>query len=273
LFQESINTHAWIHAGATNPQDISKLLTDGLVYTVYNAGVAQQFRDDTNRIYSSRCASVLGSNAALNGGRVSMAGFARNAGAVAANLNNLSNSVPTYTRNLGAQRLGGMYYFETDAFLHTPTIAVAGNLFAGFGFGWDFAGSVAANGPSGQRGVGLIWSNGMGNNNWWFVVANTGVGFITAQDTGILATGQHRMLRLEWGFQGLLPVIRAKIDNNIVASLNQIPQAFGADLAITLTNSLLACTAGKLTINQNGNQVDFSTGGYQGFQIGRMLPQ
>lgn len=85
------------------------------------------------------------------------------------------------------------------AFMFAPSFTVAGGTF------------VATN------GFGLTYFNSAANDNYRIFVADASAGLLVNLDTGINAlTAAIRHLRLEWGFFGTTPRIRAIIDGVLV---------------------------------------------------------
>ena len=144
-------------------------------------------------------------------------------------------------------------------------------MIAGIGLGLSPASSVAAAGVGGVRGVQMVWSNGLANNNWHLIFCD-GTNVVRDLDTGIEARNTHQVLEFQYGAIAGVPVIRGLIDGVVRATLLQdfgftMAQIFGTFPAATMFPRF---SAFKIQAGQNGNNVRFHHGGYIGHAGGRV---
>lgn len=264
---EATISHSFVETASTNPQENIGVRGDGGTYGVSAGGVSGQNINTVIPYYGAQNASVLASAVALNGGRLIFSvGRMMNMDIL---VNALQTTALTFTRSPSAVLNAGLWSFECDVLLETPTIAVGGHLIATMGTGLRIDQGTGANGVGGLRGVGICWSNGLANNNYHLIAAD-GVNVTRDVDLGVPAFGHHQ-LAFQIGQIAGVPLVRAVIDD--------VPRGLLTDIGMTMATisafaggwSLPQIGAGKMQLGQNGNQVSQRSGGYTGFRFGRVL--
>lgn len=158
----------------------------------------------------------------------------------------------------------GSWFMEGDVRLTTVTPDAAEIIFV-FAPSW-----VSASGVIGTaNGFGLVWANTLANNNWHLVIADASGALFASVDTGIVANDSViKLLRLEYGAIGGLPMIRALINGLEVAVING-PLVLDTATKLGAFNQMVCVGGDKMQASLN-NSTDAWIGTVLGLHLGRI---